>query len=82
MILLGVKLKQQIQKKLGPLFFEKGFIYDELNSRTSDAGFVYCKGEPLPSMECHMKYLNGEKVEMPHREEIRIYKSKRKILHT
>ena len=73
---MSVKLKQQIQKKLGPIFLEKGFIYDELNTIAKHGGFVFGKGDPEPSMEWYMKSLNDTTLEMPKREEIIIYKSR------
>jgi hypothetical protein len=71
-----MKLKQQIQKKLGPIFLRKGFVYDELNTKAHHGGFVFGKGDPEPSMEWYMKSINNEEIEMPKREEIIIYKNR------
>ncbi|MGD8400717.1 MAG: hypothetical protein PVH64_07270 [Bacillota bacterium] len=69
---MSIKLKKEILKNIAPFIQEKGFAYDESRSKLNARCFVFSKGDPEPTEEEMMKFIEGDRSNVPNREEILI----------
>lgn len=69
---MAIKLKKEIVNGLGPVFQKKGFSYDGARSKLNSRCIVFSKGDSEPTVEEMQKFINGDRTNVPKREEILI----------